>query len=99
MSTKEEIDWKVRFTLGKGRNIAYYRLIDDRPRCQYIHIMRKYRQEVFGLIKSIRDSGLSEMYSDILEKFERIVSLINPKIKSDECFEVAMELNKIFNYE
>ena len=65
----------------------------------YIHVMRKYRQEVYGLMKSIQESGLSEMYSGILKKFEKIVSLINPKIKSDECFEVAMELNQIFNYE
>jgi hypothetical protein len=61
--------------------------------------MRKYRQEVFGLIKSIQESGMSEMYSSILEKFNRIVDLIDPKIKSEDCFEVVLELNKIFNYE
>ena len=97
--TKDELDFRVMCTLSKGRNIAYYRLIDDRPRCQYIHVMRKYRQEVFGLTKSIRESGMSEMYSSLLEKFDRIISLIDPKIKSDECFEIAMELNKILNYE
>ena len=97
--TKEELDFRVRCTLGKGRNIAYYRLIDDRPRCQYIHVMRKYRQEVCGLIKSIQELGMSEMYSELLKVFNRIINLINPKIKSEDCFEVAMELNKIFNYE
>ena len=97
--TKEELDFRIRCTLSKGRNIVYYRLIDDRPRCQYIHVMRKYRQEVFGLIRSIQESGMSEMYSGILEKFDRIINLIDPKIKSDACFEVALELNKIFNYE
>ena len=97
--TKEELDFRVRCTLGKGRNIAYYRLIDDRPRCQYIHIMRKYRQEVFGLMKSIQELGLSEMYSDLIVKFEKIIALIDPKIKSDACFEVALKLNKILNYE
>ena len=69
--TKDELDFRVMCTLSKGRNIAYYRLIDDRPRCQYIHVMRKYRQEVFGLIKSIRESGMSEMYSSLLEKLDR----------------------------
>ena len=97
--TKDELDFRVMCTLGKGRNIAYYRLIDDRPRCQYIHVMRKYRQEVFGLMKSIRESGMSEMYSSLLEKLNRVINLIDPKIKSEDCFEVAMELNKIFNYE
>jgi len=97
--TKEELDFRVKCTLSKGRNIAYYRLIDDRPRCQYIHVMRKYRQEVFGLIKSIQELGMSEMYSDLLSVFNKIINLIDPKIKSDECFEVALELNKILNYE
>lgn len=97
--TKEELDFRVKCTLSKGRNIAYYRLIDDRPRCQYIHIMRKYRQEVFGLVKSIQELGMSEMYSDLLSVFNKIINLIDPKIKSDECFEVALELNKILNYE
>lgn len=96
---KNELDFRVRSTLSKGRNIAYYRLIDDRPRCQYIHIMRKYRQEVYGLMKSIQELGVSEMYSEVLKKFDRIINLIDPKIKSEECFEVALELNKIFNYE
>lgn len=96
---KNELDFRVRSTLSKGRNIAYYRLIDDRPRCQYIHVMRKYRQEVYGLIKSIQELGVSEMYSEVLKKFDRIINLIDPKIKSEECFEVALELNKIFNYE
>lgn len=97
--TKEELDFRVKCTLSKGRNIAYYRLIDDRPRCQYIHVMRKYRQEVFGLVKSIQELGMSEMYSDLLSVFNKIINLIDPKIKSDECFEVALELNKILNYE
>lgn len=97
--TKEELDFRVNCTLSKGRNIAYYRLIDDRPRCQYIHVMRKYRQEVYELIKFIRDSGMSEMYSSLLVKLNKVIDLISPKIKSDDCFEVAMELNKIFNYE
>lgn len=96
---KNELDFRVRSTLSKGRNIAYYRLIDDRPRCQYIHVMRKYRQEVYGLMKSIQELGVSEMYSEVLKKFDRIINLIDPKIKSEECFEVALELNKIFNYE
>ena len=96
---KNELDFRVRSTLSKGRNIAYYRLIDDRPRCQYIHVMRKYRQEVYELMKSIQELGVSEMYSEVLKKFDRIINLIDPKIKSEECFEVALELNKIFNYE
>ena len=97
--TKEELDFRVKCTLSKGRNIAYYRLIDDRPRCQYIHVMRKYRREVFGLVKSIQELGMSEMYSDLLSVFNKIINLIDQKIKSDECFEVALELNKILNYE
>lgn len=99
MIEKKELDLRVNFTLSKGRNIAYYRLIDDRPRGQYIHVMRKYRQEVFSLKKTILESGVSEMYSELLVILDKIIDLIDPKIKSEECFEVALKLNKIFNYE
>ena len=96
---KPELDFRIRCTLSKGRNIAYYRLIDDRPRCQYIHVMRKYRQEVFTLKKDIIDCGVEYLYPCLIEKLDKIINLIDPKIKSEECFEVALELNKIFNYE
>ena len=97
--TKEELDFRIRCTLSKGRNIAYYRLIDDRPRCQYIHVMRKYRQEVYELRKIILDQNVGYMYPCLIEKLDKIINLIDPKIKSEACFEVALELNKIFNYE
>ena len=96
---KKELDFRIMCTLSKGRNIAYYRLIDDRPRCQYIHVMRKYRQEVYELKKVILDQNVGYMYPGLIEKLDKIINLINPKIKSEECFEVALELNKIFNYE
>ena len=96
---KKELDFRIMCTLSKGRNIAYYRLIDDRPRCQYIHVMRKYRQEVYELKKVILDQNVGYMYPGLIEKLDKIINLIDPKIKSEECFEVALELNKIFNYE
>ena len=96
---KKELDFRIMCTLSKGRNIAYYRLIDDRPRCQYIHVMRKYRQEVYELRKVILDQNVGYMYPDLIEKLDKIINLIDPKIKSEACFEVALELNKIFNYE
>lgn len=96
---KKELDFRIMCTLSKGRNIAYYRLIDDRPRCQYIHVMRKYRQEVFELKRIILDQNVGYMYPGLIEKLDKIINLIDPKIKSEECFEVALELNKIFNYE
>ena len=96
---KKELDFRIMCTLYKGRNIAYYRLIDDRPRCQYIHVMRKYRQEVFELKRIILDQNVGYMYPGLIEKLDKIINLIDPKIKSEECFEVALELNKIFNYE
>ena len=96
---KKELDFRIMCTLSKGRNIAYYRLIDDRPRCQYIHVMRKYRQEVYELRKVILDQNVGYMYPGLIEKLDKIINLIDPKIKSEECFEVALELNKIFNYE
>lgn len=92
----KNLDLKVRFALAKGRNIAYYRLIDDRPRGQYIHIMRKYRQELFELVREI---GVINSYSDSCDKFKKVIAIIPPKIKSEECFEVILEMNKILNYE
>lgn len=93
---RENLELKVRFALAKGRNLVYYRLIDDRPRGQYIHVMRKYRQELSELIKeidSIRD------YSHPCSLFKKVIAIIPPKIKSEECFEVILEMNKILNYE
>ena len=96
---KKELDFRIMCTLSKGRNIAYYRLIDDRPRCQYIHVMRKYRQEVYELKRVILGQNVGYMYPGLIEKLDKIINLIDPKIKSEACFEVALELNKIFNYE
>lgn len=93
---KEELDLRIRFALAKGRNIVYYRLIDDRPRGQYIHVMRKYRQELFELNKEL---VIFPEYSKISELFKRVIDIIPPKIKSEACFEVILEMNKILNYE
>ena len=93
---KEELDLRIRFALAKGRNIVYYRLIDDRPRGQYIHVMRKYRQELFELSKEF--DNIPE-YHKLKELFKSIINIIPPKIKSEACFEVILEMNKILNYE
>ena len=96
-STKfDELDLRIRFAIAKGRNIIYYRLIDDRPRGQYIHVMRKYRQELFNLNRLLKNES---RYQKIYELFNRLIALIPPKIKSEGCFEVIMEMNKILNYE
>lgn len=91
-----DIELKIRFALAKGRNIVYYRFIDDRPRGQYIHVMRKYRQELFELNKELTNNST---YSQMYELFEKVIAIIPPKIKSEECFEVIMKMNKILNYE
>lgn len=82
----------VSFAISKGRNIVYYRKIDDRPRAQYIHVLRKYRQDLRELSLQLKDNP---EYTWATELFGKLVKAIPPKVKSDECTEVIEVLGKI----
>ena len=89
---EQEINFKIRCILARGRNIVYYRRIDNRPRCQYIHVVRSFRQDVRELSLSLPDDS---KYSDLKEMFKRIVLTIPPKAKSEDCEEIIMKVAEI----
>lgn len=89
---EQEMDFRINCILARARNIIYYRGIDNRPRCQYIHTVRGLRQDTRTLSLSLPDT---EKYKDIKELFGRIVRTIPPKVKSEECEEVIMKIAEI----
>ena len=89
---EQEIKFRINCLLCRGRNIIYYRRIDNRPRSQYIHVVRDYRKDVRELSLSLPDE---EQYKEIKELFKKIVLAIPPKVKSDDCEEMIMEIAKI----
>ena len=89
---EQEMDFRINCILARARNIFYYRRIDNRPRCQYIHTVRGLRQDTRTLSLSLPDT---EKYKDIKELFGRIVRTIPPKVKSEECEEVIMKVAEI----
>lgn len=89
---EQEIEFRIRCLLARGRNIIYYRRIDNRPRSQYIHAVRDYRKDVRNLSLSLPDE---EKYREIKETFKKIVLAIPPKVKSDDCEEMIMAIAEI----
>lgn len=89
---EQELDFRIRCILARIRNIIYYRRIDNRPRCQYIHVVRGLRQDTRTLSLSLPDI---DKYSEIKELFGKIVRTIPPKVKSEECEEVIMKIAEI----
>lgn len=74
--------------LIRGRNIIHYRLIDDRSRCQYIHVMRKFRKDLLNL---------RSKYPVERSIVDEILSLIPAKIKSEECLDVILKLKLYYD--
>ena len=48
---EQEMDFRINCILARARNIIYYRRIDNRPRCQYIHTVRGLRQDTRTLFR------------------------------------------------
>ena len=80
----------IQLAILKGRNIIYYRERDTRERCQYIHVIRSYRQTLIGLLKN-----MSETHPNYL-MFCELVKVINPKVKSEGCIQTIIEMKAIF---
>ena len=93
---------EIRYSKAKLRNIIYYRLEVEpteieRFRCQYMHILRKYRKdtiELLGRIKSelkfMPDLGLD------YEFLSQAVNMISPKVKTEGCLETIKNLSTLF---
>lgn len=89
---EQEIEFKIKCLIARGRNIVYYRRIDNRPRCQYIHVVRSYRKDVRELSLSLPDEGEYRIYKRL---FKMIVLAIPPKAKSVDCEEYIMAIAEI----
>lgn len=82
MTTEE----KIRYTLAKIRNIAYYRLEveprdPNRYRCQYMHVIRTLKQTLLEIYKETNDGwwlGAADIISD--------------KVRTDECLDTIYKL-------
>ena len=80
----------IQLAILKGRNIIYYRERDTRERCQYIHVVRSYRQTLVNLLKTMPTTHPN--YSMFCE----LVKVINPKVKSEGCIQTIIEMKAIF---
>lgn len=94
MIEQRSIDFKINCIISRGKNIIYYRKIDNRPRCQYIHVVRTFRKDIKELILLISDYD-NPKYLNIKELLIKIIQIIPPKIKSEDCERVIMKLSEI----
>jgi hypothetical protein len=91
------IEEKIRYAVAKIRNIIYYRLeveesmLDDRYRCQYMHVLRKYRKSLLGLIEELDNTDTRKSF------FKGLIDIINPKVKTDECKETIEALKDYYD--
>lgn len=91
---EQELDFRIHCLMCRGRNIVYYRRIDNRPRSQYMHVVRGLRKDVMAVLENIPEGN--PKYSEIVEKFTRVVDMIDPKVKSIDCEEAIMTIAEIF---
>lgn len=91
--TEEELDFRIVLAIAKGRNIVYYRKIENRTRFQYIHVVRDYRKQIVALLQELPESP--SKYDAMRDLFQKIINLIDPKVKSEETTGVIIELEKL----
>lgn len=85
----------LRYAKAKLRNIIYYRLViepteAERFRCQYMHVLRKFRKDTVQLLKE------TDRNDPDWEFLNKAVSLINPKVRTEDCLETIKELSKLY---
>lgn len=89
----DNIDIRFNFAMCKCRNIIYYMSIEDRPRATYIHIVRDLRKTFVEILENLqRDDSR-------YDTAKTIVSMINPKVRKENCYSTMMEINKIFKFQ
>lgn len=81
-----KIEDKIRYTLAKIRNIAYYRLEVEprdplRYRCQYMHVIRDLKKRLFEIYNETQDQW-----------WLGAANLIDLKVKTDECLDTIYNL-------
>lgn len=91
--SEQELNFKINCIFSRGKNIIYYRKIDNRPRCQYIHVVRLFRKDLKEILSLIPE--YDPKYSEIKELLIKVIQAIPPKVKSEDCEEVIFKLAKI----
>lgn len=91
----EDFNLRIRFAYSKGRNIIYYRTLDQqlRPRATYIHVLRDYRKYLIELLSILPDTI---EYKEPKEFFLGIVRLINPKVTTEECTQTIINMSEYY---
>lgn len=85
----------LRYAKAKLRNIIYYRLEiepteTERFRCQYMHVLRRFRKDTVQLLKE------TDRDDPDWEFLNKAVSIIDPKVRTEDCLETIKELSKLY---
>ena len=89
----EELNLRIRFLLGKARNLVYYASIDTRPRVTYIHVVRGLRKNLKEVLASFPTPEPPE-YQKLHTLFLEIIRSIDSKIQAPSCKKYILETLK-----
>lgn len=87
-----ELNALLTIALAKGKNIVYYRTIDDRPRATYIHVLRDYRKQLLETVVLLPDTP---EYTKPRTVMMSLINLISPKVKTEECMGTIVKMSEI----
>lgn len=82
------IEEKIKYTLAKVRNIAYYRLEveprdPNRYRCQYMHVLRNLKKTLLEIAEETQDQW-----------WIGLANIISQKVRTDECLDTIYSLQE-----
>lgn len=95
MDDRELLRQRVSFLFFRGRNIIYYKSIDNRPRAQYMHVLRNLREDAKDLLQEFSDNTVLD--KEIIEMkvfLKSILSIIPVKVKTEECESIINKLER-----
>lgn len=95
MDDRELLRQRVSFLFFRGRNIIYYKSIDDRPRAQYMHVLRNLREDAKDLLQEFSENTVLD--KEIIEMkvfLKSILSIIPVKVKTEECESIINKLER-----
>lgn len=95
MNDRELLRQRVSFLFFRGRNIIYYKSIDDRPRAQYMHVLRNLREDAKNLLQEFSENTVLD--KEIIEMkvfLKSILSIIPVKVKTEECESIINKLER-----
>lgn len=94
----DDIEFRVKSLIGKGKNMVYYKTIDTRPNANYFLILREYRKELNDMIFDISLSHTGK-FEEEKQLFRRLYEVIPHKVKSEEVDDTLLKIKSIFDDE